>query len=213
VVEAAAEDSVLRDQARFWRAEAMARAGRPDQAEAEFAALFGSDGPDATAAWRDTARLRRLQCLVELRRWSDVLGEADRFLAERPEFPQVAEVHYARGRALASRALPDFAGARAAFEAAAAARPGSEVAARSRFMLGETYLHEKNYREAARAFHQVELLSGVPRWQAAALLEAGTAYDAMNQPEEAASAYRKLIESFPGEPGAAEARSRLAARK
>jgi TolA-binding protein len=80
-------------------------------------------------------------------------------------------------------------------------------------MIGETFLHEKKYREAARAFHQVELLSGIPRWQAAALLEAGTAYDAMNQPDEAASAYRKLVETFPEEPGAAEARNRLASRK
>jgi TolA-binding protein len=151
--------------------------------------------------------------MVELRRWTGVISEADRFLAERPEFPQLPEVQYARGRALASRPLPDFAGARAAFEAAASARPKSELAARSEFMIGETFLHEKKYREAARAFHQVELLSGIPRWQAAALLEAGTAYDAMNQPDEAASAYRKLVETFPEEPGAAEARNRLASRK
>lgn len=205
--------ALLKEQARFWQAESSFRAKRHADAEALFAAVVSSDGPESTASWRDTARLRRLQCMVELRRWTDVISEADRFLAERPEFPQLPEVQYARGRALASRPLPDFAGARAAFEAAASARPKSELAARSEFMIGETFLHEKKYREAARAFHQVELLSGIPRWQAAALLEAGTAYDAMNQPDEAASAYRKLVETFPEEPGAAEARNRLASRK
>jgi TolA-binding protein len=200
----------LRDQARFWRAEAAFRADDARTAEPEFATLArGGDPDDPADAWRDTARLRHIQCLVALARWSDVLSESDAFLSDRPAFPQKAEVHYARGRALATQAPPRFDEARAAFQAALDATPGADLGARAQFMIGETYLHEKNWREAARAFHRVELTYRVPKWQAAALLESGKAYEALNQPDQAAASYRKLVETFTDDPNAAEARRRL----
>ena len=46
-----------------------------------------------------------------------------------------------------------------------------ELAARAQFMKGETYFHQKNYRDALREFHKLELTYRVPDWQAAALFE------------------------------------------
>jgi TolA-binding protein len=206
------EPTPARDLSRFWHAEALYRGDHPSEAEPEFAALVRERPADAASeTWRDTARLRKIQCLVSLRRWSEALGESDAFLAERPEFPQRAEIHIARGRALQSQALPQFAQARTAFETAIAAAPGSEAAARAQLFIGETWLHEKNYHEAVRAFHQVELLYKLPRLQADALLEAGTCYDALGRPDQAAEAYRKVVDKFADQPAAAEARRRLAA--
>jgi TolA-binding protein len=205
-------DPSLRDQARFWRAEAHLRADNPRSAEPEFAALAaGSSAPAEAEAWRDTARLRRLQCLLAMRRWADALAEASAFLADRPGTPLAAELHFARGRALQSQALPRFDEARAAYQAAIDARPGSEIAARAQFMRGETFLHEKNPREALREFHQVELLYQAPTWQAAALLELGKAYETLGQPDQALASYAKLLDAFPDDAHAPEARDRLAA--
>ena len=208
-------EGALRDETAFWLAETHYRLGQFLEAEPLFAKLAPQIAAptDSTpqAAWRDSATLRRIQCLVALARWSDVLSSADQVIASRPDFPQRAEIHYARGRALSSQALPDFEQARAAYQAAIDAQPASEVAARALFMTGETFMHQKDFRAAARDFHQVELLYPFPKWQAAALLESGKAYEALNQKSEATASYTKLIESFPNETVADEARKRLAA--
>jgi TolA-binding protein len=202
-------DANLRDQARFWRAEAHLLANNPRAAEPEFAALASSSSPLDTNSWRSTARLRHVQCLLELRRWADVLTEADSFLADHPPSPLAAELHLARGRALQSQALPRFDDARSAYQAAIDSSPGSETAARAQFLRGETFLHEKNLRAALREFHQVELLYPFPTWQAPALLQSGKTYEALGQPDQAIASYAKLIDSFPDSPFTPEARNRL----
>ncbi len=209
VIEASGQGN-SRDLARFWHAESLYRGDHPSEAEPEFAELVRERSADSKAeSWRDTARLRRVQCLVSLRRWSDSLSEADAFLADRPDFPQRAELHIARGRALQSQALPRFEDARAAFAKAIELAPGTESAARAQFFTGEAFLHEKNYREAVREFHQVELLYKLPRLQADALLEAGACYVELGQRDQAAEVYRKLVNNFAEQPAAIEARKRL----
>lgn len=201
--------SNTRDQAQFWRAEAFLRNNDPKSAEAEFARLADSPGTTPQQSWRSTAKLRQIQALLALKRWADVLTLADRLIADQPDFPHIAELHFARGRALQSQALPRFQDARLAYQNAIDAQPGSEIAARAQFMRGETFLFEKNHREALREFHQVELLYKAPTWQAAALFESGKAYEALNQPGQAITSYAKLIDSFPDDSHAEEARRRL----
>jgi TolA-binding protein len=204
----AAPTQGLQFQARFWKAEATLQAGNPAEAEAEFRSLASS--PDPENPWRDTARLRVIQCLNAQSRWTDVLSEADAILAEQPNFPLTAELAFARGRALQSRPLPDFKAARKAYNEAINALPGSDLAARATFMTGETFLLEGNPQQAIRAFLEVDLTYNAPNWQAAALLEAGKAYESLQKSSEAVAAYRKLLEKHPDHPGASEARNRLA---
>ena len=52
-----------------------------------------------------------------------------------------------------------------------------------------------------------------PRWQAAALLEAGKVYERLDQWADAAETYQRLLNKFPTEPNAAEARQRLDRRE
>lgn len=197
-----------RDQARFWLAESAFHADDPAAAEPEFAALAADAGPDSEP-WRATAWLRRIQCLLALKDWPAVLSEADALLARLPEFPQRAEVHYARGRALQSQAAPRFDDARAAYEAAIAAAPASETAARAQFMIGETHFFEKQYREAERAFLAVALTYDLPSLQASALFEAGQVAEADGRPADAAASYRSLLDDFPTDPRAPDARRKL----
>jgi TolA-binding protein len=204
-------DSELRDQARFYRAEAAFQADDPEAAAPEFADLAqGADAPDAEP-WRATAWMRRVQCLLALKRWPEVLDESDALLAALPDFPQRAEVQYARGRALQSQPAPRFDEARNAYQAAIDAAPGSEVAARAQFMRGETYFFEKSLKDAEREFLAVALTYAVPKWQAAALLEAGKVAEADGRAEDALVSYRKLVEQFPEDPSTESARQRLRA--
>ena len=124
----------------------------------------------------------------------------------------IAEVDYARGRAL--QQLARFDDARAAYQAVIDARKGGDLAARAQLMIGETYFHQKDYHEAIRQFLKVDILYDAPPWQAAALLEAGKAYEQLDQWADAAETYERLRTKFPDDPSAAEAKTRLdAARK
>jgi TolA-binding protein len=110
--------------------------------------------------------------------------------------------------------LARFDDARAAYQAVIDARKGGELAARAQLMRGETYFHEKNYREAIREFLKVDILYDAPTWQAAALLEAGKVYERLAQWADAAETYDRLRSRFPNDPNVAEAKTRQdAARK
>jgi TolA-binding protein len=148
--------------------------------------------------------------LVGLKRWKEALTQADALKAELTAGdPAVAELDFARGRALLGMGRP--AEARAALQAVITARKGSELAAQAHLMQGETYFHESRFREALREFLQVDILYDAPRWQAAALLEAGKVYERLAQWADAIQTYESLCSRFPNDPRAPEARDRLGA--
>jgi TolA-binding protein len=76
-------------------------------------------------------------------------------------------------------------------------------------MRGETYFHQDQFHEALRDFLKVDILHNAPRWQAAALLEAGKVYERLDQWADAAETYERLLSKFATQPSAAEARRRL----
>lgn len=208
LVEALPETDPRRETAKFWHAEAAFRADDPATAEPVFAALASQAAPEAPA-WRSTAWLRRIQCLVALKRWNEAISEANALSTKLPGFPQMPEVHYARGRALQSQAVPRFDEARADYEAAISAGPATELAARSQLMIGETYFFERKYRDAEREFLKLDLTYDAPRWQAASRLELGKVYEAQGRWSDAVVTYRKLLDQFPNDPAATEARKQL----
>ncbi len=207
-----APDGPFRREGRFWKAEAASRSGDPKGAEADFAALIAEDpGPDDPKGLVATAKGRRVQCLVQLGRWADALTAADAFKADEPSDPLGPEVEYGRGRAL--QGLARFDEAREAFDRAIEGRKGSELAARSQLMRGETYFHQEDYREALREFYKVFIQYNAPEWQAVALLEAGKVHEKLGQWREAADAYEKLRARFPADRNADEAGKRLEAAR
>jgi TolA-binding protein len=78
-------------------------------------------------------------------------------------------------------------------------------------MRGETFYHQEQFREALREFLRVSIMYDAPRWQAAALLEAGKVYERLDQWPDAAETYGRLLSKFPTEPAAMPARQRQAA--
>jgi TolA-binding protein len=144
---------------------------------------------------------------VALKRWKEVIPAVQTLRAEvAGDDPSVAELDYARGQALLG--VGRLEEARAAFQAVVDARREGELAAQAQLMRGETFFHQDRLHEALREFLQVDILYDSPRWQAAALLEAGKVYEGLDQWADAAETYGRLVTRFPGDPSAAAARVR-----
>lgn len=197
-------------EARFWKAEVALRSGDAVSAEQLFAAL-ASDASEAAKPWIPSCRLRRIQSLAALKKWNEVLAASESFQSEFSKSSLVPEVAFARAQALMAQARFDE--ARAAFDSAITTDAASELSAKAQWMRGETYFHQKDYKSAIREYHKVELLYRAPEWQAAALLEAGKAYEKLGQWTQAAAAYEKLLRAFDRTSHAEEARRLLGEAK
>jgi TolA-binding protein len=155
-------------------------------------------------------RLKQIECWVALNRWKDVLEGAQALKASLPAGdPAEAEADFAIARARLG--FGQVEAARSAFQDVIRAHQdaGTSLAARAQLMCGETYFHEDRFHEALREFLKVDVLYQAPRWQAAALLEAGKVYERLDQWPDAAETYHRLLARFPQDPSAVDARNRL----
>jgi cellulose synthase operon protein C len=206
-------DNPYRREARFLRAESALQLGDAAAAESGFAALLAEPAQSGDPpTFRRSVRLEQIRCWVALKRWKDLPPAVHALRAElKPDDPSIAELDYALGQAeLGTGRMDD---ARKAFQAVIDARHGGELAAQAQLMRGETYFHEDRLREALREFLQVDILYDAPRWQAAALLEAGKVYERLGQWADAAETYTRVVAKFPRDPDAATARARAEAAR
>ena len=204
-------DNPYRREARYLARESALRNGDAGAAEKGFAALL-AEPPAATdpKGMVPAVRLKRIQCWIALKRWKDALEGAQ---AEKGALaagdPALAELDYVTGQALLG--LGQLEKARAAFQAVIDARKDGELAAQAQLMRGETYFHQDQFHEALRDFLKVDILHDAPRWQAAALLEAGKVYERLDQWADAAETYGRLLSKFPN--GAERCRGPAATRR
>ena len=83
----------------------------------------------------------------------------------------------------------------------------------ARWMTGESYFHQENYAAALAEYLQVDNDYPFPRWQPAALLQAGKCHECLGQWARRSRTYERLLIDFPDSELAAEADSaRRAAR-
>lgn len=202
--------SPLKTAARYWVAESDYRQGQYEKAAERFAVL-ARDTEGREESWLAMIPLRRAQLLAQEKKWAAALAIASKIAETYPNFSQQYEADYLLGRCLASQAK--FSDAREAYQRAIESKAGgrTETAAMAQWMTGETYFHQKDYDNAIRAYSRVELLYDFPRWQAAALLQAGKCYELQSQWDEAAQRYRQVVEQFPETTFKEEASRRLKA--
>ncbi len=201
--------STLRDHARYWLAEATYRRGDYEAAVDQLA-LLEQDTAGRRDSWLAMLPLRRAQSLAQLNKWQTAAQVALQLKKTWPDFDQTYEADYLLGRAAAATA--NFAGAREHYQAVVRSPQGSktETAAMAQWMIGETYFHQQEYPAAVREYLRVEILYSYPRWQAAALLQAGKCYELLNDRKAALELYDRLLERFGNESFAAEAKQRRA---
>jgi TolA-binding protein len=201
-------DSPLRSTAEFWLAEAAYQQERYDETDRRLGQLVaGIEQLDVSL--QPVVLLRQAQLLAQQKKWPESLQVARRVEDQFPKFPQRAELDYVIGRALVADAR--FSDARAAF-LRAAPRDGTgktETAAMAQWMIGETYMHQEDYQQALREYLRVEALYAYPQWQAAALLQAAKCYEQLNQPQQAAALYQRIVDQYPNQQVADKAARRL----
>ncbi len=108
---------------------------------------------------------------------------------------------------------PDYAKARRAFQKVIDddVGRGSETAARSQFLIAETWLFQQDYRKAIPEFFRVHLLYRYPDLQARALFQAAGCQMALGQDQAAEQTVQMLRDEFPDSEWAEEAVRRLQA--
>ena len=175
--------------------ESALQSGDAAAAESGFGSLLSEPAEAGDAkGFIATIRLKRLQSWIALKRWKDAMEDAMAMKAELTGGdPAVAELDFATGQALVGLARLDE--ARAAFQRVidASGRETSQRAGASS-MHGETFFHQDHLHEALRDFLQVDILYNAPRWQAAALMEAGKVYEQLDQWADAAETYERLFD-------------------
>ncbi|MBI3838126.1 MAG: tetratricopeptide repeat protein [Planctomycetia bacterium] len=189
-------DGELALSASYLMAEASYRQGHYEAAAQRLTDLAtktkGHDEP-----WSAGAELRRAQALAQLKEWSQALGIAHIIGNQFPNFEQQYEVDYLIGRCLAAQA--EFEPAREAYAKVIRSPQGSktQTAAMARWMTGESYFHQENYPAALAEYLAVEKEYPFPRWQAAALLQAGKCHESLGQWRSAADVYGRLLKTYP----------------
>ncbi len=183
-------------EARFLRAEAALFQNDPATAESMFKALLAEpSSPADPQGFRVLVGSKHVQSLLALKRWAEALSKAEALKSAVPSGdPAAAELEFARGRALLGLARPEE--ARTAFQAVIDARKGGDLAAQAQLMRGETFFHQDRFHEALREFLRVDVEYDAPRWQAAALLEAGKVQERLLQWSDAVETYESLCSRF-----------------
>ncbi|RIK77583.1 MAG: hypothetical protein DCC68_17025 [Planctomycetota bacterium] len=201
-------ESDLKLAAQFWVAEAAYRQGEYEQAGTRFEAL-AADPQTTAASWRGMIPLRRAQVLAQQKKWSDAIALAATIEKDFPDFAQQYEADYLIGRCLAAEGKFDE--ARGYYAKVTQSRHGgkTETAAMAQWMIGESYFHQKDFAAAVKEYLRVEILYAYPKWQAAALVQAGKAYESDGQWQEAVKLYSQVLRKYGQTEYAAEAATRL----
>jgi TolA-binding protein len=201
-------DSELGPAARYWIAEALFRTGKYDQADSWYDKIQGTYEEDQRH-WNAMIPLRQAQIRMQQEQWDEAYQLATEIETRFPGFRQQYEADYVLGRCLAARG--DFEEARRRYERVIRSPAGgrTETAAMAQWMIGESYFHEKRYDDALRAYYRVDSLYSWPRWQAAALLQAGKCHQIKNEPERAARLFAQVQGKYPETDFAQEAAERL----
>lgn len=198
--------------AEYWRAESTYRDNDFELAQTRFETIL----PKAEARADEHVPkiiLRIAQLSATKSDWEKVATLSKDVLNRYPKFAESFEVNYLLGRYHAQ--IGKMTIAREHYEKALRdpLASGTEISAMARWMIGETYFHQRNFDQAIDVFESVEILHAFPRWQSAALLQAGKCYEQKQDLDAATNTYQRLVNNYPQTMFAGEASKRLEACK
>jgi len=157
---------------------------------------------------RVTAVLRFGDALGQAKRWAQSREVYEGFLETYPDSEFAFEAEF--GRAWALEHEGEHEKARAGYARVIEWHSG-ETAARAQFQIGECLFAEGRHDDAVRELLRVDILYDYPEWSAAALYDAGRAFEQLRKFGEARQQYREIGERFGDSTWANLATDRLAA--
>ncbi len=152
------------------------------------------------------ATLRLGDALARAGMWAESREQFEEFLSKHADSPHAYEARFGIGWALEHEGRHEE--AREAYSAVVASHKGP-TAARAQFQIGECLFAEEKFDEAVRELLRVDILYDYPEWSAAALYEAGRAFEQLRKFGEARRQFRDTIDRFPDSDWAPLARERL----
>ena len=113
-----------------------------------------------------------------------------------PDSPLQYKMDDVLGRSYKNQA--DFEKSRSAFRRVIQSEAGkrTETAARSQFMIAETFLLQENYQAALLEYLKVETLYAFPLWQTPALYQAGQCHETLQDKNSAIKTYQDLVKKY-----------------
>ncbi|MGI9518581.1 MAG: tetratricopeptide repeat protein [Pirellulaceae bacterium] len=185
----------LHNPARYWLAESMYQTGQVGLANTLFNEIrtVDFDDPQITSAiW-----LRLAQCAARKEDWSRV----DLIVQKRRENPDnttpAYQMDYLQGRVRMSEAKFDEARYLFSQVVTDGKATGTQTAAMSQWMMGESFFHQENFTDALRAYLLVDSLYDFPDWRSLALLQAAKCQLHMGESGNAITTCQRMLATFP----------------
>ena len=146
--------------------------------------------------WFPRVWILQAEISFRLREYNTIIKTVAELRTRFPKFKRIYEADEVLGRCYQKQAL--FEKSREAFGRVVSHPQGktTQTAAKSQFMIGETYLMQDKYKKARDAFLRVDALFEFPVWQAPALFQAGRCEEALKEWKGAKKSYTELIKKF-----------------
>lgn len=203
--DAAASDPALLASAAQLAGDARLRAGDADQA----ATLLAQAATRLPPGPQHAATLLRLaDAHVALQRWARSEAVCREYLERYADAPKAEQARFALGWSLENQQRYD-----AAIEAYHEITKASKtvLAARAQFQIGECRFAQRSFEDAARELLKVDILYQAPEWSAAAVFEAGRAFEQLGQLARARDQYQAVQHKYANSKWAPLAAERLKA--
>lgn len=141
----------------------------------------------------NVALLKLGEAYADASKFAEALAAHQQFLAKYPKDPFAFRAQFGVGWALQNQ--KQFDPARKAYTAVTTLTNG-ETAARAQFQIGDSFLTEGKFEEAALAFLVVEDVYAYPVWSARALYGAGLAFEQLKQPDMAKKMFETVVQKY-----------------
>ena len=195
LIENSTDESIVAT-AKYWKAEALYRYGDFDEA----GRLFDEMQPNADKIGESLEPwllLRLAQCHGKSQRWTNASMLANDCLDRFGSFSNAYEFRFLLGRAAEYDGM--FNDARNHYLQVIESTDGSgtETAAIAQWRIGETFFHQDNHEQAIAAYSKTNADYAFPKWNSAALIQAGKCQEHLGNWQHAEKLYSQLLEQYP----------------
>jgi tetratricopeptide (TPR) repeat protein len=207
------DDIELETTIRFELAESLRQLQEWDEASVHWN-LLSSRFEDASSenplpAWLARVWLHQAELQALRQNWSEAEAIVSKIQFQFPECDCRGDVDYMRARCLISKA--QFDDARNLLEQIAThtAVSSPDLKARAWWMMGETFLMQRRYREALQPYARVLEMESSPYWKSASWMQIGQCSELLRDPETARQAYQSIVDQDADGPFRETAQQRL----
>ena len=196
---------------RFSFAEAQMQLDQPEKAIDWLKELQQQQGNEkiTNEPWYARTWVLLAEALLRRKDYAAVAAAVADFEKWNPDSPFLYQAYEVLGRSYKNQALFDE--ARQAFQKVIDSPEGrkTETAAKSQFLIAETYLLQKEHKKALLEYLKVDIQYDFPDWQAPALYQAAMCHEALKETEQARKTYEELVQKYPKSEFVAKAQERI----